>query len=232
MEKRNLILHVMLLSMFITNCSQAMENIYDMGRELILVVNGYGDLKEIERLIREGAPVNYLDKIYDTTPLLTAIQNEFHSSAPFELTRIKTLIAAGAQVDLANTAGWTPLMLAIFNGNHQICELLIDAMLKIPTKEQKKQMVTLFGIDKFRKNLCPYGLDNNLRNEFKVLWPITVHENNKHNFANSFAYQEIMRIKSAPNLGGPDSQKRIAALLEKYNPGGNNTKSESWCSVQ
>jgi hypothetical protein len=236
---------------------QAMQNDAVLGRQLLTAAK-VGDHKELERLIKAGVPVDYMDSWEMTALQFAAFEGhldciriliaggalvnhqDIHGETALlcattykRLPCIKALLAAGARVDLANTCDWTPLTFAIFNKGHQpVYELFINAMLLIPNKDQKKRMITFLGITKLRKNLYPSGLYAYLRNELKRTCPAAVYDNNKNNFESSIAYQKLMRIKVLPLMEGPESQKRIAALLEKYNPGGNNSESQSWCSVQ
>lgn len=244
------------LSIFISTAAHTMQNVNELGEQLLIAART-GDHHEVERLINAGAPVGYENNIA-TTALQTAATygrlqclemliakkaqiNQINKYGSTALTRAaeydrlpcaKALIAAGAQVNLVNLSGWTPLMRAIYHSNYDdspMCDLFVDAMLCIPNKEQKAKMVTFLGINKYRKNL---GLDRNLRHELKNIWPLAVYENNKENFADSIAYHELMLIQRSREMGGYLCQHRIAALLEKYNPGGNNSGSTTLCSVQ
>jgi hypothetical protein len=210
----NLYIKLVCLSIAVSFHVHAMQNVNELGKQL-LVAAGDSDYHEAERLIKAGAPVNYLAENYDMTIMQRAIEYTYQK-------KNSPILYASS----------TALALAIYNNEPAICNLFINAMLWIPTSEQKARMITLFGIDKFRKNICPYGLDANLRNEFRELWHIIVYENNKDNFATSIAYQEIMRIKDLPYMQDPECKKLIAALLEKYNAKAATTSSQSWRSLQ
>ena len=63
----------------------------------------------IELLIDSGAKVNYETRVSKTTPLMLAIQNRRHDL-------VKTLILAGAEVDVMDATGNTPMTMATHIG--------------------------------------------------------------------------------------------------------------------
>lgn len=63
----------------------------------------------IELLIDRGAKVNYETRLSKTTPLMLAIQNRRHDL-------VKTLILAGAEVDVMDATGNTPMTMATHIG--------------------------------------------------------------------------------------------------------------------
>lgn len=191
----------------------------------IMLAASKGDLTCLQMLLKAGAKVNEVDEHGERALTFAILRENLHCIQP--------LIAAGSRINFETYNGWTPLMFAIEFTNDAdcafICDQLIDAMLHMPTREQKAQIITLLGIDTFKKKL---SLDKYLQNELKKALRMTIYRKNKENFAGSIAYQELMRIKDLSQTKDPSSQQRIAALLEKYNPGGNNAGSTSWCSVQ
>jgi ankyrin repeat protein len=249
----NKIIKLICLSILVITPIHAMQNDAELGKQLV-VAAAKGDNNEIEQLIKAGAPIDYENNmgwtalriaaargqlnclqiliarkaqinqpnIYGSTALMQAAQHG-------ELPCVKALIAAGAQLNLANNAGWTALMNALYGGHTSTCELLVNAMLWIPNQKQKTKIVTFLGIAKFRKYLRTIQLDAYLRNEFKAPLRALVYEDNKENFASSIAYQELMKIKESPDMQSYSMITLMEALLEKYNPGGNNSDSQSWC---
>jgi ankyrin repeat protein len=230
------------LTIVFTFSAHTMQNDADLGRQLVAAARA-GDHKEIERLIEAGAPINYTES-YGMTALMRAVNgtnlncikaliaagaqvnmaDTYGWTAVLFATKyqpqfLETLIAAGARVNHATYLGWTALKHAVFMVNRPICELLAERMLWIPNKAQKVQMLTLIGLIKFRKILCLPGLDANLRNELKTPCHAAVYEQNKNNFVNSIAYQEIAQLRES------NTKK---ALLEKYNtqPTTSNSQSE------
>lgn len=76
-----------------------------------------------------------------------------------------------------------------------ICEELVEALLYIPNIEQKKKLVLLFGIDKYRKRLYPLGLDKPARAAFYRVARQEIYNQNKQDFKKSIAHQEINKLK-------------------------------------
>jgi len=227
MKKIIIFSRLMFIAIFIATPAHAMQDAADDLGEQLFLAAGDIDLKEIQRLIEAGAPIDYVQEDYDMTPMQAVIEYA-HIEPNNALLCLNAFITAGAQINLANRVGTTALEHATFLYNQPICELLINAMLWIPTPEQRTRMITLLGINKHRKAL---GLDGCLRNQFKSLWPTAVYEDNKKNFASSIAHQELMRIKVLPEMQAPKNTELLEALIEKYNPGGNNAESQSWCTV-
>jgi len=239
------------ISMLLSTPIYAMQDENYLG-ELLLAAVRTDDHNELERLLQAGAPVDY-KKSDNTTPLMVAVlfdnlnclqlliakkaqvnhANKHGATALMRaarfnyLTCMKELIAAGAQVNHIDNYGRTALLGAIDNGSQQACELLIDAMLWIPTQKQKVGMSTFLGI-KSRKRLFQPRLDASLRSKFKEIWRRTVYENNKQDFASSIAYKELIRIKDL-HL---EWRNFIEVLLNKYNPVQNNSKPQSFCNIQ
>jgi len=252
----NKFIKLVCLSIAVIAPAHAMQNDADLGNKLIIAI-AEGDDKKAEQLIKAGVPIDYennmgwtalrmaatngrLDclqmlitqkaqinqpNIYGSTALMRAAQ---HGQLPC----VKALIAAGAHLNLASNADRTALMSAAVNDNQPVCELLVDAMLWLPNKDQKAKIITFLGITKFRKYVCPLKLDAYLQNEFKALLRALVYEDNKKNFASSIAYQELNKIQKSGATKSPICRKIIEDFLEKYNPGGNNSKSQSRCTVQ
>jgi ankyrin repeat protein len=254
MKKITIFSSLMLIAIRVVFPAHAMQNDADLGKQLI-VAAAKGDNKEIEQLIKAGAPVGYENNMGSTALQIAAshghlscMQTLIAQKAQINQTNIygstalmraaesghlpcvKALIAAGAQDNLATQLNWIALTHAINNSNQTMCELFVERMLWIPTKDQKAKIITFLGIAKFRKSLCLPELDANLRNQFKAAWPTAVYEDNKKNFANSIAYQELDKIQKSGAMQNPLGRKIIEDLFEKYNPGGNSSKSK--CTVQ
>ena len=54
-------------------------------------------------------------------------QTQLHFAAKMVTETVRALIAAGANVDLANILKWTPLHLAAFNGHTDVVKVFINA---------------------------------------------------------------------------------------------------------
>ena len=251
----NTFIKLIYLSILVSAPAHAMQNDAELGKQLLAAAET-GDLKEIARLISTGAPVDYLGgegrtaggstalmncaraehldcvqiliaagaqanhkNVYGTTALMRAAEYNILPCA-------KALIEAGAQVNLADKHGWTALMLAAHRGNQPFCELLVERMLWIPNQKQKTK-ICIF-VDSLKKQKAMSELYRNCKALFKRHLAQAIYEQNRNNFANSIAYQELIRIKALRLM----CTKQIEVLLEKYNPGGNNAEPQSWCSVQ
>jgi len=236
----NTFIKLIYLSILVSAPAHAMQNNTDLGKWLIKAARA-NDHKEIERLIEAGAPVNYTEENGMPALMLAAAHDNLNCINALIAARaqvnmadnygwtalllatkyrplfIKTLLAAGARVNQATDAGWTALKHAVFVQDQPTCELLIDAMLWIPNKDQKAGMITFLGV-KSRARLFPRILDDYLRNQFKVPWLAMVYEDNKKNFTKSIAYQEITKAPEG------DIKK---ALLEKYNAAATTSNSQS-----
>jgi len=199
---------VVCLSILVSASAHAMQNNAHLGEQLHTAARA-GNHIEIERLIKLGAPVDYVDNDHGTALL--------YATSHGHLNCAQILIAARAQVNHQDINGITALMCAVFANNQPACKLLVDAMLRIPNQEQKAQITTLLGIAKTQKKLCPSRLDAYLRKQLKIAWLATVYEDNKKNFPSSIAYQELNRIKASNHMQISRCQKQIEALIEKYN---------------
>jgi ankyrin repeat protein len=78
-----------------------------------------GECDKIEPALKSGLPIDGFDSL-DQTPLIAAVsQNQVEC--------VKQLIARGADVNLADHAGWSPLIhAAYFGSGNELLGLLID----------------------------------------------------------------------------------------------------------
>jgi ankyrin repeat protein len=99
----------------------------------LLMAAEQGRMEIVRYLVEEaGADVNATtpESRGEITPLRYAISNE-----DYEMVRY--LVRNGADVNKANTAGWTPIMTAARVGNREIIELLLEegAELEVRTED-------------------------------------------------------------------------------------------------
>src|SRR5260370_16936700 len=92
-----------------------------------LMMSAYkGDLREMERLIENGAIVNARNDVNNTALHFAAgathIQNQIYRGSPEAVTY---LIEHGADVNAQNNAKITPLMDAVYNNNLESLKILI-----------------------------------------------------------------------------------------------------------
>ncbi len=74
---------------------------------------------EVEKWVKAGANVNYIEFISHHTPLLNA-----SCICNYEISKL--LIENGANVNYVNAVGWTPVSIAADNGDHKIVKLLLE----------------------------------------------------------------------------------------------------------
>jgi ankyrin repeat protein len=84
----------------------------------------HGECAKIAPGLKAGLPIDGFDTL-DQTPLIAAVsQNQVEC--------VKELVARGANVDLADHAGWTPLIhAAYFGSGNEILALLLDHGAKV-----------------------------------------------------------------------------------------------------
>lgn len=140
---------------------------------------------------------------------LTAYQGYFDG--------VKALIEAKANLHYVDMfrGHRTALGLAANNHEQPMCELLIKAMLRKPTNEQKTHMRILLGCLRYKAQKL-WELHRNRKELFNPPFFASVYEQNLNKFSakdpTSMAYQEVATLPE-----GPIKQ----ALLEKYNDNAN-----------
>ncbi|MDB5969729.1 MAG: ankyrin repeat protein [Hydrocarboniphaga sp.] len=78
-----------------------------------------GECDKIEPALKSGLPINGFDNL-DQTPLIAAVSQN-------QVACVKQLIARGADVNLADHAGWSPLIhAAYFGSGEELLSLLVD----------------------------------------------------------------------------------------------------------
>lgn len=178
-----------------------------------------GYLPCVQALIGAGAKVDHVDN-YGWTALMFAVKSHNHDV-------LQALIASGARANLANKCGTTALKYAVLSNDFlpipkdlllSTCELLVEAMLRIPNQKQKTQMVKFLSCLKHRRQGLR-EIDRNRKEFFETAFTQEVYFQNRDNFAKSVAYQEIAKLPEGPIK---------KALLEKYNRNPNtNSANES-----
>jgi ankyrin repeat protein len=90
----------------------------------------HGKCETIAPSLKAGLPINGFDTL-DQTPLLAAISQN-------QLACAQQLVTAGADVNLADHAGWTPLIhAAYFGSDTQIITLLIEHGAKVNAQNDR-----------------------------------------------------------------------------------------------
>lgn len=78
-----------------------------------------GNLSELVELVREGVPVNGLSSFNNTALLYAALHGKGEC--------VRFLIANGADVNIANDTGYTPLICAAKIGDYESAKMLLEA---------------------------------------------------------------------------------------------------------
>jgi len=89
-----------------------------------------GECSKIEPALKAGLPIDGFDTL-DQTPLIAAVSQN-------QLACVKELVARGANVDLADHAGWTPLIhAAYFGSGNEILSVLLDRGAKLNAQNNR-----------------------------------------------------------------------------------------------
>jgi ankyrin repeat protein len=99
-----------------------------VDRELLLAA-GQGQVARAETLLKAGANINAPQPPWHLTPLLVA------SGLSFDM--VKLLLAHGADVNVADRDGTTPLMKAIDVRDMRMASLLLDSSAQINAKDHR-----------------------------------------------------------------------------------------------
>jgi ankyrin repeat protein len=97
----------------------------DRARMAVLhVAAAHGSADIVSLLLQRGANVNIVDKLFGSTPLITALSS-IVSEAPDKIRVVEVLVANGADVRRADEDGKTPLHWAAIKGNREIVTSLL-----------------------------------------------------------------------------------------------------------
>lgn len=91
------------------------------GSKALLYCSLWSRLDVVKRLIAMGADVNHRDRLSGRTVLLDLVLDRPHQTA------IRVLLDAGADPNIADSAGLTPLMAAAAKPDPELVEMLLDA---------------------------------------------------------------------------------------------------------
>jgi ankyrin repeat protein len=183
----------------------------------------YGTPGCMRMLIDAKADVNKMAD-YGATPLIKAAGNGDRDC-------VKMLLAAGALVNPKDSHIGSALDISALKGHMQICELLVEALLKVPNKKQSAPIITLFGLIK-KKFSFTYNTRELYRNRdvfFKNLFCMAIEAQNRDNFAESLAGMQVKKLRSDPL---PQYKFVGDFLFEIYKSNGKASKSQSKCTLQ
>ena len=86
-----------------------------------------GNVEKVRSLLSSiFVDVNCLKGGFESTPLYEAVCNYYKSAPSNHKNVIQLLLARGADPDLGNQSGWTPLHEAAWSGNRDVMQLLLD----------------------------------------------------------------------------------------------------------
>lgn len=143
---------------------------------------------------------------------------------------VEMLIAAGARPLTKNNNKDSALVYAIAQGNIPICDLLVEALLKVPNKKENVSIVTFLGLMRRKVKMGQSEVYRNRELFFREAFCRIIETNNRDNFAQSVVGKQLKEIQSRPNM--PYDQYATVAdmILKKYDTRAN--KSPSKCTVQ
>ena len=99
-----------------------------------------GDNSETRKLINAGTPLDYQDDIDGWTPLIYSIYYQNPLAC-------RWLLENNADVDKADYAGRTPLMIAAIRGNHQLMKELLTLGANIFCKDNRQKTAFDFAVE-------------------------------------------------------------------------------------
>jgi ankyrin repeat protein len=231
------LINILYISLLVCAQAHAMDNQEQLNKSLLEAAKA-GNLEHLKQLIEAKADVNSTGE-YGNSTLVLAIRNNHlpcvealiaakadvnlkneNRYTPLtqavmckKLSCVQALIAANVHINQPDPFGHTPLKEAARNGSQSICEALAEALLCLPNAEQQEKIVILLGLNKCRNELNSLGFGKNFASAFKPYLRAALYNQNRQNFQNSIAYQEINKLHSSSlSLSGPIKKH----LLEKY----------------
>lgn len=108
----------------------------ETDRELLNAVNRNQDVR-VEALLAAGANVNARHPPLQLTPLIVASDINFNADKKISLKVVKLLIARGAEVNVHDRDGLTPLMKAIGSYDLAVVAHLLDSGAEIEARDQR-----------------------------------------------------------------------------------------------
>lgn len=125
---------VWLFTMVMT--TNAVAAVTEQDRELLNAVNR-NQIARVAALLNSGADVNVRHPPLQLTPLLVASDVNFNADKRISLEIVSLLIARGAEVNVHDRDGLTPLMKAVGSYDLLVVKRLLDAGANINTRDQR-----------------------------------------------------------------------------------------------
>ena len=105
------------------------------------------DVAAMQELLREGSPVDYQNEHGESSVYACAeFQIEGHGAQHVQA--LELLVSAGANLDLCDSLGTSPLMIAAWYGHHSIVKILLDAGADVTTTNQEGRDAAYFAAPK------------------------------------------------------------------------------------
>lgn len=108
----------------------------EIDRELLTAVNRNQDAR-VAQLLTAGADVNARHPPLQLTPLILASDVNFNADKKISLSIVKLLIARGAEVNVHDRDGLTPLMKAIGSYDLDVVKHLLNSGARIDARDQR-----------------------------------------------------------------------------------------------
>lgn len=197
----------------------------NLGEQLIQAVC-HGTPDVVSDLLNAGAPLDYEDAVYRTALNWAVIKgrvemlelllaagadlNHISRDGPTVLQHVicydriemlPIIIAAGAEVRYfyGSSTGDKPLQFAARYGYSTMCSMIVEKMMTLPSKAQKRRMYTFMNC---MKRLHPVQYPN-MRNFFKPVLKALIQEENRDSDSESYVLQQIEDLSA----GGDDSDE-------------------------
>lgn len=182
----------------------------------------HGALGCMRMLIDAKADVNKIAD-YNVTPLIEAARSGNRAG-------VRMLLAAGARATAQGDRIDTALDIAALRWDIQTCQLLVEALLKMPNKKQRASIITVFGLIKRKfSGMHSRALHLNREVFFGDLFRRAIEAQNRDNFAESVAGKQVNKLKADSVAQYKMAGNSLSAL---YGNRGKASKSESKCSIQ
>lgn len=113
----------------LTTANAAAVNVITPADRDLLIAVGQGQTSRVEALLKSGANVNTLHPLWRLTPVQVAAEIDYDM--------VKLLVARGAEVNVADVDGITPLIRAVVRRDPRMVKLLLDSGAQINVKDHR-----------------------------------------------------------------------------------------------
>lgn len=187
------------------------------GETPLVCAAKHGALGCMRMLIDAKADVNKVAD-YNVTPLIEAARNS-------NLAGVRMLLAAGARATAQGGRIDTALDIAALRGDIKICDLLVEALLKMPNKKQSTSIITVFGLMRRKIKVKQGEVYRNREAFFGDLFRRAIEAQNRDNFGESLAGKQVKKLRDESQ---PQYKMVGDSLFTTYGNSGKASK----CSIQ